>query len=383
MTPIFSHRGRALLPFLKGILHPVLVHDTVEMHRIDPKYADRFPNDFVRLVERQGGGARLTFRTTASRIELKANTSSIQPKTAPPDPVLPFILTINGENIASFTPQEIGVACVDPLTGIAQSAPAEDFTWNIEGLLGEEKDVTIWLPYNQEVHLQQISTDAELFPINNGHSVWLHHGSSISHGAIADNTLDIWPIVASEKMNLQLINLGFSGNAVLDPFVAQTIASAKPNLITLKIGINVINSNCFTNRTFGPALHGFLDIIRATHEATPIVLATALACPMVENVPGPTFVQQVANGRAEFFTQGTPIDRENGCLSLADTRREIEKVFSVRKDPNLYLVDGLSLLSLADLEVHPLPDGLHPDSALHRLIGERFAEKVDSLGLGL
>lgn len=39
-------------------------------------------------------------------------------------------------------------------------------------------------------------------------------------------------------------------------------------------------------------------------------------------------------------------------------------------------MDSLSLYSAPDAEEHPLPDALPPDSATHRLIGERFAKYV-------
>ena len=36
-------------------------------------------------------------------------------------------------------------------------------------------------------------------------------------------------------------------------------------------------------------------------------------------------------------------------------------------------VDGRELYGELDAEALPLPDGLHPDTAAHRLVGERFA----------
>src|SRR3546814_5635422 len=42
-------------------------------------------------------------------------------------------------------------------------------------------------------------------------------------------------------------------------------------------------------------------------------------------------------------------------------------------DPNLHYLDGTTLYGAGDAVEHPLPDALHPDTATHRLIGERFA----------
>ncbi|MFD9013434.1 lipase, partial [Streptomyces sp. NPDC059552] len=42
-------------------------------------------------------------------------------------------------------------------------------------------------------------------------------------------------------------------------------------------------------------------------------------------------------------------------------------------DPNLRLLDGRALYGEQDAVELPLPDGLHPDAAAHRRMGERFA----------
>ena len=43
------------------------------------------------------------------------------------------------------------------------------------------------------------------------------------------------------------------------------------------------------------------------------------------------------------------------------------------EDPRLHYLDGRDLYGEADHAELPLPDGLHPDAAAHRRIGERFA----------
>ncbi len=48
-------------------------------------------------------------------------------------------------------------------------------------------------------------------------------------------------------------------------------------------------------------------------------------------------------------------------------------------DPNLHYVDGRDLYGEPDAAELPLPDGLHPDAATHRRIGERFAERLRAL----
>ena len=58
-------------------------------------------------------------------------------------------------------------------------------------------------------------------------------------------------------------------------------------------------------------------------------------------------------------------------------REVLADVVERRDDPHLSYVDGLALYGPADAERLPLPDNLHPDSATHRLVGERFAALGD------
>ena len=168
---------------------------------------------------------------------------------------------------------------------------------------------------------------------------------------------------------MELTNLGLSGNAVLDPFAARTIAELPADVISLKVGINIINNDCFTERSLGPALHGFLDIMRQAQPETPILLTTALACPLVESMPGPTYL----GPDGVFRTHGTSTDIDRGRLTLSRTRELIADLWSARGDPNLHLVDGLGLSGTSDLRQMPMADSMHPGAPAHELIGSRFA----------
>ncbi len=51
-----------------------------------------------------------------------------------------------------------------------------------------------------------------------------------------------------------------------------------------------------------------------------------------------------------------------------------------KDDPHLHLLDGRLLYGEQDHAELPLPDGLHPDAAAHRRIGEHFAARVFAAG---
>ena len=60
------------------------------------------------------------------------------------------------------------------------------------------------------------------------------------------------------------------------------------DLISVKIGINLVNTDLMRLRAFAPAVHGFLDTIRDGHPTTPLLVVSPLFCPIHEDTPGPT-----------------------------------------------------------------------------------------------
>ena len=117
--------------------------------------------------------------------------------------------------------------------------------------------------------------------------MWLHHGSSISHGSNAESPSTTWPALAASAGGVELVNLGFGGSALLDPFTARTMRDTPADLISVKIGINLVNTDLMRLRAFAPAVHGFLDTIREGHPTTPLLVVSPLLCPIHEDTPGP------------------------------------------------------------------------------------------------
>ena len=86
---------------------------------------------------------------------------------------------------------------------------------------------------------------------------------------------------------MELVNLGFGGSALLDPFTARAMRDTPADLISVKLGINVVNADVMRLRAFAPAVHGFLDTIREGHPTTPLLVVSPILCPVHEDTPGP------------------------------------------------------------------------------------------------
>jgi hypothetical protein len=273
------------------------------------------------------------------------------------------------------------VVTVELATGAATSEPGPVRTVRFDGLPAGPKDVELWLPHNERTELVALRTDAPVEPAGDrGRRVWLHHGSSISHGSNATHPTGTWPALAAALGGVELVNLGFSGGALLDPFTARTMRDMPADLISVKIGINVVNADLMRRRAFGPAVHGFLDTIRDGHPTTPLVVVSPILCPIHEDTPGPGAfdVDALRAGEVKFRATGDPAEVATGRLTLSVIRDELARITAARAatDPHLRYLDGRELYGEADAAELPLLDRLHPDAATHRRMGERFARLV-------
>jgi hypothetical protein len=326
-------------------------------------------------AESMSSGVRLAFRTRATLIELDTLRTKMAYQGAPPRPDGVYDLFIDGSLAGQASTTGGNVLMMDMASGSAETQPGPVGTVRFAGLPDRMKDIQIWLPHNEITELVALRTDApvEAKP-DEGRRTWLHHGSSISHGSDAASPSAIWAAVAASLAGVELTNLGFSGSALLDPFTARAMRDTPADVISVKLGINLVNADVMRLRAFTPAVHGFLDTIREGHPTTPLLVVSAILCPIHENTPGPAAID-VSTGTVRFVATGDPAERAAGKLTLSVIRDELARIVKQRaaEDPNLHYLDGRELYGEADSDELPLPDQLHPDTATHRRMGERFA----------
>ncbi|WP_017586108.1 GDSL-type esterase/lipase family protein [Nocardiopsis ganjiahuensis] len=373
-------------------LTPELVRGAIELertergflpHRLPARARAQNTDPQLAMAEAQPSGVRLLLRTRARAIELdtvptKRVYTGLEPR---PDGV--YDLLVDGRLAARTSVDGGDTLTVDTATGGAEHRTGPVGTARFTGLPDRVKDVEIWLPHNETTELVALRADAPVEPVpDRGRRVWLHHGSSISHGSDAAAPTEIWPAVAALAADgrepVELVNLGLGGSAMLDPFTARAIRDARADLISVKIGINLVNADVMRMRAFTPAVHGFLDTVREGHPTTPLLVVSPVLCPIHEDTPGPCAfdTEALGSGEKRFRATGDPGGRAAGQLTLTAIREELSRIVRERaaEDPNLGYLDGRDLYGEADHAELPLPDGLHPDTAAHQRIGTRFAE---------
>ncbi|WP_433857430.1 GDSL-type esterase/lipase family protein [Streptomyces kronopolitis] len=348
-------------------------------HRLPARARAQCDDGQLASAEAQASGVRLVFRTRATAVELDTLRTRIEYRGAPPRPEGVYDLLVDGRLAGQGGGTGGNVRMVDMTTGSVDVRPGPVGTVRFSGLPERVKDVEIWLPHNEVTELVALRTDAPVEAVPRGdRKVWLHHGSSISHGSNAASPTTTWPALAASLGGVELINLGLSGSALLDPFTARALRDTPADLISIKIGINLVNADLMRLRAFTPAVHGFLDTVREGHPDTPLLVVSPIHCPIHEDAPGPSLpdLSNLGGGELQFRAAGDPAERAPGKLTLGVIRAELARIVKQRaaEDPHLSYLDGCALYGEADFAELPLPDQLHPDAATHRRIGARFAE---------
>jgi hypothetical protein len=321
-------------------------------------------------------GVRLVLRTSATVVEIDAHRTTTAFRGMPPRTDGRFDLLVDGLPTDQQSSYGGRAVVLDLATGSTEAHEGPVGTVRFAGLPPREKRLEVWLPYQEPTELVALRADAPVAPEPPGDApVWVHHGSSISQGSSATGPTDTWPSLVATTNGVELVNLGFSGGMMLDPFVARTIAAMPADLISIKIGINIVNGDVMRRRAFAPALHGFLDTVRDGHPSTPLLVVGPIVCPIHEATPGP-LAPDFTDGTVRFRATGDPAEVDpgpTGKLSLQVVRDELAGVVAQRADDeHLHLLDGLALYGEDDAVALPLPDRLHPDPATHRLIAKRF-----------
>ena len=326
----------------------------------------------IAFVSSMPPGGRLEFVTGSTPIELEAVFTRLEYGGITPH-VATIDLVVDGEVVASEALADTDVIRFPDRSSLDfEMVHVEPSVVRFDGLAAGRKHVEIWLAQNATAMLRQLRVDDDATveaPPPSTRRRWVHYGSSISHCMEAEHPTGTWPAVAARSAGVDLYSLGLAGQCQLDQFTARTIRDLPADLISLKLGINVVNADTMRERAFVPAVHGLLDTIRDGHPDVPIVVISPIICPAAEDHAGPT----LPNDEGCFDVVERPDELQPGALSLVRIRELLATVVEQRRsvgDAELHHLHGHELFGADDVE--DLPDGLHPNTTGYRRMGERF-----------
>ncbi|MCC6539459.1 MAG: SGNH/GDSL hydrolase family protein [Bryobacterales bacterium] len=315
---------------------PWLAENHGELIRLPRRLEKELPPAVWNLGLSPSGG-RIRFRTDSTRLAIKLSYPS------PP----------NMANMHAFgqTGVDIYLDGVYRSTAIApkDAAPDKpvDFTF-FEGLPKQMRDVTLYLPLYKGVKVLGIDFDegaaiqkprrfAVAKPI-------VFYGTSITQGGCASRSGLSYQAILGRQLNVDFVNLGFSGNGKGEPVTAAMTAEIDASMFVLDY-----SQNNRTVESLREVYAPFLATVRGKHPRTPIVAIT-------------------------------PIASSRDGQNLRDMREHIRTVVNAQiaaGDKLLTLVEGESLLGPGRLD--GLVDGTHPNDLGFQWMADDLAPTVARL----
>lgn len=266
-------------------------------------------------LARQTSGVRLRFRTNSPKVAVAAKGSTGQSHHMTSVMKNGLDLYVDGRCKGSAWPDGKGQIN----RSLAPLGPATEF-----------RDITIHLPLYSTITIQTVTlapgselrapTDFALpKPI-------VYYGSSITQGGCASNPGLSYQAILSRRLNVDFVNLGFSGNGVGEAEVARAVAEIDAAAFVLDYWANPDSA------TYERTLPPFVDILRARHPEVPILVTSPFYNPFRERIQA----QKRATAR-----------------QFVDTRR-------AAGDANVHYVEGLDMIS--EDTAWGLVDGRHANS---------------------
>jgi lysophospholipase L1-like esterase len=209
----------------------------------------------------------------------------------------------------------------------------------------KERELTFYLPLYKPVKVIGLGLDSEAkiskarpFAVS---KPVLFYGTSITQGGCASRSGLSYQAILARQLNLDFVNLGFSGNGKGEPAVANMVAEIDASAFVLDF-----SQNNPTLESLREVYEPFLATIRTKHPKTPIIVITAIA-------------------------SSRPTDR------LDQMRQHVRDVARRRigeGDRLLTLVEGETLLGSGRLD--GLVDGVHPNDLGFQWMAEGLAPHI-------
>ncbi|CAN7423371.1 SGNH/GDSL hydrolase family protein [Paenibacillus sp. LjRoot56] len=224
-----------------------------------------------------------------------------------------------------------------------------------ESIPWEMRDITLNLPLYQGVKEIWIGLDPSSsvagFPGFATNKKVLIYGTSITHGACASRPGMAYPNILSRKFPIEIVNLGFSGNAQGEPELAHLISQIdEPALLVLDY-----EANTPSTERLQESLPEFIRIYRSRHPEVPILV-----------------LSQIRLAKEAFDETMLRRREERKQLQMAIVER-----LQQEGDANLHFCDGAELLG-ADYQ-ECTTDGIHPSDLGYFRIAETLSPILGKL----
>lgn len=324
---------------------PWYVENKGELYRLPARSQDKFP-PAVWNLSKSPSGARLRFRTDSTAMAVRLEYPS------PPDM----------RNMHAFGQTGVDLYVDGAYWGTAiadrEAKPGkvyEHVYFDLHSGARRQREITIYLSLYKPVKVLGVGIDAQA-KVENAKPFAIpkpvvFYGTSITQGGCASHPGTSYQAILGRMLNVDFVNLGFSGAGKGEPDVARAVAEIDASTFVLDFAQNnpTIES---LREVYAP----FLETLRSKHPDTPIMVIT------------PIFTAREAQG----------IDAR-----LEAMRAHIRQVASSRiaaGDAHIQIVEGTDLLG--PTRGDGLVDGTHPNNLGFQWMAEGLAPRLRKM-LGL
>jgi len=143
----------------------------------------------------------------------------------------------------------------------------------VEGISEASREYLLYLPLYNGIEFVKIGVSpafkVEPVPSDKGKPI-VFYGTSITQGGCASRPGMCSTAILGRRLNQEIINLGFSGNGRMEPEVAELLAELDPLVYFIDCLPNLMPDDV------AERVEPFVNILRAAHPETPIVLAEGI-----------------------------------------------------------------------------------------------------------
>lgn len=318
---------------------PWMAENKGELIRLPHRLKNKLPPAVWTLGESPSGG-RIRFRTDSTHVAIR----------------LAYPSAPNMTNMHAFgqTGVDLYVDGVYRSTAIAPkdasySAPVEHVYF--DNFPRRQRELVLYLPLYKPVRVVGIGLDADAkiskaSPFATANPV-VFYGTSITQGGCASRSGLSYQAILGRQLNVDFVNLGFSGNGKGEPVVADMVAEINGSAFVLDFA-----QNNPTIESLREVYEPFLMTVRAKHPKTPIIAVT----PIASSRETPRWDQ------------------------MRQHIREVVRRRIAAGDRLLTLVEGSTLLG--DARLDGLVDGVHPNDLGFQWMADGLAPQLANV-LGL
>ena len=320
-----------------------LMHDGQRFHRMPQDVADA-TNPGVAGNNAHTAGGRVRFTTNSSRIEICVKMPKVTHFVHMP------LTGTSGFDLYEDFEDDIGGGSRFLMVFKPEYNMTDGYTSVIN--LGEsrERHFTIYFPTYNGVDSLEIGLD-EGATLSGGLKYLpvlpvVFYGSSITQGACSSRPGLCYENRISRRLNIDHVNLGFSGNALGEQVMVDYIAGLKMSAFVLDYDHNAPNAEHLR------ATHrNFYECVRAAHPDIPIILASR-----------PDFLSLTKSGH-------------NNVLACRSVVQDTFRAAREAGDKNVYYIDGEGFFRGVEADSCTV-DGTHPNDLGFMMMADCFGRML-------